>query len=88
MIKKEIIVQNSQGLHARPCGMISNTAMKFLSEIKLIKDGYEVNAKSIMGLLTLAASKGSRIIIVADGSDEETAVKELEELFANGFNED
>ncbi|NLH39644.1 MAG: HPr family phosphocarrier protein [Elusimicrobia bacterium] len=88
MIKKEITVQNAQGLHARPCGMISNTAMKFMSDIKLIKDGYEVNAKSIMGLLTLAASKGSKIIVVADGKDEETAVKELEELFASGFDED
>ncbi|MEF3280287.1 MAG: HPr family phosphocarrier protein [Elusimicrobiota bacterium] len=88
MIKKEIIVKNEQGLHAKPCGMISNVAMKFSSEIKIVRDGYEVNAKSVMGLLTLAASKGSSVIIVADGPDEKDAINELEALFESKFDEE
>ncbi|HOJ87102.1 MAG: HPr family phosphocarrier protein [Elusimicrobiales bacterium] len=88
MIKKEITVKNEQGLHARPCGMLSNTAMRFESEIKIIKEGYEVNAKSVMGLLTLAASKGSKITLIAVGRDEEKAVEEIEKLFESKFDEE
>lgn len=88
MIKKEIEIKNEQGIHARPAGMISNLAMKFKSDIKLVKDGYEVNAKSIMGLLTLAAGKGSKLIIIAEGPDEQLAVEEMEKLFNSKFEEE
>jgi len=88
MIRKEIVVINEQGLHARPCGMLSNLAMRFESEIKIIKDGYEVNAKSVMGLLTLAASKGSKIILIASGKDEKEATWEIEKLFESKFDEE
>lgn len=88
MIKKDIKVINEQGLHARPCGMLSNTAMKFESEIKIIKEGYEVNAKSVMGLLTLAASKGSVITVIANGRDEKEAIDEIEKLFESKFDEE
>ncbi len=88
MIKKDIKVENEQGLHARPCRMISQTAMNYQCDIKLIKDGYEVNAKSIMGLLSLAAPQGSIITIVADGVDEEKAIKELVHLFETNFDEE
>lgn len=88
MIKKEIVVKNEEGLHARPSGILANAAMKFESEIKIIKDGYEVNAKSIMGLLSLAAGKGTRLIVVIDGRDENEAIGEIERLFESKFDEE
>ncbi len=88
MIKKELIVTNEQGLHARPCGMITTVAMKYESNIKIVKDGYEVNGKSIMGLLALAAGKGSKLILIVDGKDEEEAVREIEKLFESKFDEE
>lgn len=88
MIKKDVVVLNEQGLHARPCRMISQTAMGFKCDIKLVKDGYEVNAKSIMGILSMAASKGSVITIIADGIDEKKAVEEISRLFETKFDEE
>ncbi|MCX7905496.1 MAG: HPr family phosphocarrier protein [Elusimicrobiales bacterium] len=88
MIRRDVIVKNEQGLHARPCRIISQVAMNFQSEIKLIKDGYEVNAKSIMGILSMAASKGSVITIIANGSDEREAVEEIANLFETKFDEE
>lgn len=87
MIKKDLKVINKHGIHARPAGLISRTASQFESEIKLIKDGYEVNAKSIMGLLTLAAAYGCVITATACGKDEKDAIEALEKLFACGFDE-
>ncbi len=87
MIKKDLKVINKQGIHARPAGLISRTASQFESEIKLIKEGYEVNAKSIMGLLTLAAACGSVITATACGKDEKDAIEALEKIFAAGFDE-
>lgn len=88
MIRRDVKVINEQGLHARPCRIISQVAMNYKSEIKLIKDGYEVNAKSIMGILSMAAPKGSNITIVANGVDEKEAVEELVNLFENKFDEE
>lgn len=88
MIKKDVVVINEQGLHARPCRMISQAAMGFQCDIKLIKDGYEVNAKSIMGILSMAAARGSVITIVADGVDEKEAVEEISRLFETKFDEE
>ena len=88
MIKREITIINELGIHARPAGMVANTASRFACDIKLVKDGMEVNAKSIMGIMTLAAGKGSVIEVTAKGKDEEEAVKAIEELFARKFDED
>ncbi len=88
MIKREITIINELGIHARPAGMVANTASRFACDIKLVKDGMEVNAKSIMGIMTLAAGKGSVIEVTAKGKDEEDAVKAIEELFARKFDED
>jgi phosphocarrier protein len=88
MIKKEIRIINEMGIHARPAGMIANTASRFLCEIKIIKDGMEVNAKSIMGVMTLAAGKGTRITLVTDGADEIQAVEALAGLFLKKFDEE
>lgn len=88
MIKREIRIINELGIHARPAGMIANTASRFSCDIKIIKDKLQVNAKSIMGIMTLAAGKGGFITVVASGSDEAKAVEALEALFARKFDED
>jgi phosphocarrier protein len=88
MIKREINIVNELGIHARPAGMIANTASRFVCDIKLVKDGMEVNAKSIMGIMTLAAGKGCAIEVEARGKDEADAVKAIEDLFARKFDED
>jgi phosphocarrier protein HPr len=81
-LKKKIIVNNKQGLHARPAALFVQTANKFGSEIIVKKDDEKVNGKSIMGILTLAAEQGSYIIIEIDGPDAEEAMKELEQILS------
>jgi phosphocarrier protein len=88
MIKREITIINELGIHARPAGMIANTSSRFVCDIKLVKDGMEVNAKSIMGIMTLAAGKGCIIEVTAKGKDESDAVKAIEDLFTRKFDED
>lgn len=82
-IKKEIVVKNKTGLHARPAAMFVQIANKYESDITIIKDDQKVNGKSIMGILMLAAEKGSRVTIVAEGDDAESAVAELEQILLN-----
>jgi len=88
MTKKDIKIVNELGIHARPAGMIANTSSRFACDIKIIKDKMEVNAKSIMGIMTLAAGKGSVITIVANGADETKALEALADLFARKFDEE
>lgn len=88
MIKLDITIINELGIHARPAGMIANTSSRFVCDIKLVKDGMEVNAKSIMGIMTLAAGKGSVIEVTAKGKDEAAAVAAIAELFTKKFDED
>lgn len=76
------------GIHARPAGMITKTSSRFACDIKIIKDKMEVNAKSIMGIMTLAAGKGSVITIVAHGVDEVQALEAISALFREKFGED
>lgn len=83
MFKDELILQNETGLHARPASLFVKEAAKFKSDIKLIKDGKEYNGKSIMGLLSMGVAKGDKIIIQAEGEDEEAAVAELVDLLVN-----
>ncbi len=88
MLEREVIVVNQLGLHARPAVLLVKTASQFASDVKLAKDDVEVNAKSIMGVLILAAEKGSKVKIIADGPDEERAVEAIAKLFEDGFGED
>ncbi len=88
MTKKKIKVSNKLGLHARPATMLVKEASKYESEIKIIKKTTEVNAKSIMGLLVLAAGKGTDLEIQAEGEDEEQAVEAIAKLFYANFDED
>lgn len=80
IIKKELIVKNKQGLHARPAALFVQIANKFDSRITVRRDAEEVNGKSIMGILMLGAEKGSLIIVEADGVDAELALAELEKI--------
>jgi phosphocarrier protein HPr len=84
----EFEILNKLGLHARAAALFVNTAGNFESEITIIKDGVEVNGKSIMSILTLGATCGSLIKVVANGPDAEKAVKELGKLISNKFGED
>jgi len=86
---KELIVQNKMGIHARPAAMIVRIANTYAGEVWVEKDDEQVNGKSIMGLMMLAAGKGSKLIVRAEG-DPSAAAKmlcELEELFARRFEE-
>ncbi len=80
-------VTNPLGVHARPSAMIVQTASKFKSEVWLIKDGNEVNAKSMLGVMTLAAEMGSVVTVRAEGSDEEKAVEAIIRIFEMRFGE-
>lgn len=80
LVTKKLTVKNKLGLHARPAAMFVQLANKFDSEITVKKGSLEVTGKSIMGILMLAAGKGSQIYIKADGHDAEEAIKELEKI--------
>lgn len=77
MVSREAKITNSLGLHARPASLFVKTAAQFEADIKVEKDGVEVNGKSIMGIMMLAAEQGSTIIIKAEGNDEKEAVAAL-----------
>ena len=83
MVEKVFVVKNETGLHARPASQFVQKAAKFKSVIKLKKDGKEANAKSIISVLSLGASKGSEIAISCAGDDEQEALSALIELLDN-----
>jgi phosphocarrier protein len=88
MTSRELTIVNKLGMHARPAGIFVRESAKFKSAIVVIKDGLEINGKSIMGLLMLAAECGSKLVIKADGPDEKEAVEALARLFQDKFGED
>ena len=87
-IEKEISIVNRLGLHARPAAMFVRIASRYRSEIWVVKEGEEVNGKSIMGLMMLAAGQGSKLRLRCEGPDAEEAIEELEQLISARFNED
>ncbi|MFW6131759.1 MAG: HPr family phosphocarrier protein [Candidatus Aminicenantaceae bacterium] len=87
MEKKRIIIKNKLGLHARAAVKFVNLANRFVSSVKINKDNTEVDGKSILGILTLAAVKGSEIILSVSGEDEKKAMKALETLIYDKFGE-
>ena len=87
MVEIEITVRNPNGIHARPASAISTVASRFESEIALLSPDGEVNAKSIMGILTLGAIKGTILTIRTEGEDEKEAAQVLKRLFDNNFKE-
>ena len=87
-IEKELTIVNRLGLHARPAAMFVRIASRHRADIWMSKEGEEVNGKSIMGLMMLAAGQGSKLRIRCDGADADKAMEELEELIKAGFNEE
>lgn len=88
MFQKEFVIVNKLGLHARASALFVKTASRFTSEIKLARDGVEVNGKSIMGIMMLAASKGSTVRLTTAGADEAEAMQTIGDLITNGFGEE
>jgi phosphocarrier protein HPr len=86
-IEHDVEVVNSLGIHARPAAMLVQGVLEFEADVFISFNGSRVNAKSIMGLLTLAAPMGSRLSISCAGEDAEEAMKAIEEIFASGFGE-
>ena len=80
LIEKRLTIQNKQGLHARPAAIFVQIANKYESDIVVKKGAQQVNGKSIMGLLTLAAEKGTKLNIKANGPDAKEAIEELEKV--------
>lgn len=87
MIEKNIVIINNAGLHTRPAATIVKLAAKFKSEFFIIKDGISINGKSIIGVMTLAAEKGSEVVLSFEGDDEEEAAKVICDYFNRGFDE-
>ena len=87
MYSKNVTIVNPTGLHARPASQFVQTAAKYESEILLIKEGNEINAKSIMGVMAGGLSQGTELEIRANGADEKEAVDALAELIETGFGE-
>ncbi len=88
MIKKIFIIKNRHGLHARPAAMLVKIASQYESDIFIMKEGLEINGKSIMGVMMLAAEIGSEITIRTSGQDEDLAMDALSDLFENKFGEE
>lgn len=88
--EKTVMITNELGLHARPAAMLVKTANQFKSEIIITKvaDGETVNGKSIMGVMMLAASKGTKLILHAEGEDSEQAVEALDKVISSKFGEE
>lgn len=87
MLEKEVTIVNKAGMHTRPASAIVKIAAKYKSDFFLSKDGFEVNGKSIIGVMTLAAEQGSKLTLKFDGKDEEQLAKEMVDFFERGFDE-
>lgn len=88
MVEQNLKIINQLGLHARPAALIAQTAGNFTSSIKLAKDQVKVDAKSIMGVMMLAAEHGSTLLLTVEGPDEQEAAAAIKQLFENKFNEE
>jgi phosphocarrier protein len=87
MAERSVQILNKNGLHARPAAEIVKIAAKFQSEITLVRDGTEVNGKSIMGVMMLAAECGATLLLRAEGADADAALDALDALIKNKFGE-
>lgn len=85
---RQVMVSNPQGLHARPADMFARLALRFRSQINLVKESERVDGKSILSILTLAAMEGTKLSIEATGDDAEEALEALAALFTRNFAEE
>ena len=88
MTQKDVTIKNRAGIHARPAALIVQTANGFDSEIFMEKNGNKINAKSIMGIITLGAAYNTTLSVIADGDDEDDAVAAIVHLFETRFEEE
>ena len=88
MQTQDVTIKNRAGIHARPAALIVQTANEFECEIYLEKDNNSINAKSIMGIITLGAGYNSVVVVKTEGSDEEAAIEAIVKLFENRFEEE
>jgi phosphocarrier protein HPr len=88
MISRDFIISNKLGLHARPSAQITQTASRFSSDIHISRNGRRVNAKSIMGVMMLAAGQGSTVTVDAQGDDADEALQAIGQLIAGKFGEE
>ncbi|MGL5346360.1 MAG: HPr family phosphocarrier protein [Peptostreptococcaceae bacterium] len=86
-MEKIVSIKNASGLHARPAGMFVKKAAEFKATVEVIAKGKTVNAKSIMGIMSLGLGQGDELTVVANGEDQEAAVNALVELIESGFGE-
>jgi len=87
MIAREVAIKNKAGLHTRPAAAIVRLASRFQSDFFIQKDGLQINGKSIIGVMTLAAERGSTLLLEFDGPDEEEAARQICAVFDEGFGE-
>jgi phosphocarrier protein len=87
MIEREVTIRNRTGLHTRPAAALVKTAARFKADFFITKDGMEINGKSIIGVMTLAAGQGSQLLLRFEGPDEESALAAIVDLFERGFDE-
>jgi phosphocarrier protein len=87
IMRRRVTVQNEVGLHARPAKNLVSELNKYCADVFLEKDGYRINAKSIIGVLTLAAVKGTELMVIAEGEDAEEALDVVERMFKEGLGE-
>ena len=88
MVERKVVVKNKSGLHARPAALFVQIANKYDSDINIKKGSQKVNGKSIMGIMMLAAERGSRVVIMANGPDAKDAANELEKLLLSNTLDD
>jgi phosphocarrier protein len=87
MLVREVTVRNKAGIHTRPASQIVREASRFAADFYIRKDGYEINGKSIIGVMTLAAEQGAALELLFEGPDEAEAAGAIEALFERGFGE-
>jgi phosphocarrier protein HPr len=87
MVEKEVTIKNRAGIHARPAALIVKVASKFSSQIFIVKGSEKINAKSIMGIITLGAGYNTPITITAEGEDQDAALEAMVDLVENRFEE-
>lgn len=87
MIEEKVKIINKAGLHTRPAATIVKLASKYKSDFYISKDGFKINGKSIIGVMTLAAEMGSEMLLIFDGEDEKEMAKEIVDYFKRGFDE-
>ena len=87
MIEQQVTIKNRAGIHTRPAATLVKTAAKFKAEFTIIKDSFQINGKSIIGVMTLAAEQGSTLVLRFEGADEQDAMKAIVDLFDRAFDE-